>query len=174
MCPLQQDFGLDLCRPERGGGVGSEIGVAHARGEDDDASLVQVAKGAAADVRLGHFGHRDGRQHPRGLARTLDGVLQSEGVDDRGQHAHGVRRGAVETLSLADGAPPDVAPAHHDGELEIELGTSQGDLAGKALDDAAIDRLVRRRGRQRLSRHLEHDAATMQRAGRSGRVDYRR
>ena len=76
---------------------------------------------------------------------------------------------------LAGGAPPDVAAADHDGELEVELGAGHGDLAGEALDHGAVDGLVRGRGGQRLARHLEDDAAPAQHvlgdAGASAVID---
>ena len=52
----EQHLGLDLHRAQRRGGVGGEVGVAGAGGEDDDAALLEVADGAAADVRLGDCG----------------------------------------------------------------------------------------------------------------------
>ena len=48
-----------LHRAQRGGGVGREVGIAGAGGEDDDAPLFEVADGAAADERLGDRAHLD-------------------------------------------------------------------------------------------------------------------
>ncbi len=63
---LEDDVRLHLHRPQRGGGVGGEVGVAGAGGEDDDAAFFEVADGAPADERLGDGAHLDGRGHARG------------------------------------------------------------------------------------------------------------
>ena len=46
------------------------------RGEDHDAALLEVADGAAADVRLGDLGDGDRRQHPGVGAELLERVLE--------------------------------------------------------------------------------------------------
>ena len=56
---LEDDVGLHLHGAQRGRGVGGEVGVAGAGGEDDDAALFEVADGAAADERLGDGAHLD-------------------------------------------------------------------------------------------------------------------
>src|SRR5579884_3002321 len=168
MRALQQLLGLDLRGTERGRRVGREVGIAHAGREDDDPSLLEVPDGAAADVGLGHLRHVDGGEDPGRLAETLDGVLQGERVDERRQHAHGVRRRAVQAFALAEGAAPDVATAHHDGELEVEVRPHLHDLLSQALHDVSVDGLVRRGGGERLAGHLEDDAPTSLRVGARG------
>ena len=129
---LQDHLGVDLGGPQRGGGVGGEERVAGAAGEDHDPALLEVADGPAPDVGLGDLGHLDRRLHPGGLAEALEGVLQGEGVDDRGQHAHVVGLGAVHAGAGAGHAPPDVAAADDDGDLDVEVAADLDDLAGDA------------------------------------------
>ena len=57
----QNRVGIDLCRAEHRARVGREIGVACAAAEDDDAALLQMPDGLAADVGLGDLVHLDGR-----------------------------------------------------------------------------------------------------------------
>src|SRR4029079_8179664 len=83
---LQQDLGPDLDRPQRRGGVGREVRVAGAGHEDRDATLLEVAHGAAADVRLGDLVHRDRAHDPHRDPHPLDRVLQREAVPDGRPH----------------------------------------------------------------------------------------
>ena len=55
--------------------------------------LFQMPAGAAADVGLGDAVHVDGGHHARFAAERFQGVLQGQGVDDGGQHAHVVGGG---------------------------------------------------------------------------------
>src|ERR1022692_3097108 len=50
----------DFQGAQRGGGVGGEVRIGGAAGEDADAALFQMAQGASADLRLGHLVHLDG------------------------------------------------------------------------------------------------------------------
>ena len=79
----QDRLGADLERAQRRRGVGREERVAGAGGEDDDAALLEVAHGAAADVRLGDLLHLDRRQHARVGAVPLERLLHRERVEDR-------------------------------------------------------------------------------------------
>jgi hypothetical protein len=56
--------------------------------------------------------------HPGGLLELLERVLQGEGVDDGGQHAHVVGLGAVHAGAGAGHAPPDVAATDDDGDVD--------------------------------------------------------
>jgi hypothetical protein len=62
---LHHDLGADLHGAQRRGRVGREERVARARREDHQAALLEVADGAAADVRLGEALHLDGREDAR-------------------------------------------------------------------------------------------------------------
>ena len=90
---LQDRLGADLRRPQRGGGVGGEVGVAGAGGEHHHPSLLEVADGAARDERLGHLRHGDRGLHARGLTHRLERVLQRERVDHGGRACPCSRRG---------------------------------------------------------------------------------
>ncbi len=65
---LEQHLGVDLHRAQRRRGVGREVGIAGAGGEDDDPPLLEVADRAPADVRLGELLHLDRRLDARGHA----------------------------------------------------------------------------------------------------------
>ena len=59
----------------------------------------------------------------------LERVLERQGVDERGQHAHVVGDDAVQLQALVAPAPPDIAAAHHDADLDVAL-MGVADLAG--------------------------------------------
>src|SRR5258708_37850596 len=77
---LEDDLAFQLRGPERGCRVRGEKRIAGAGCADDDASLLQVAYGAAADEGLGHLGHGDGRRHPSVSTAALRPLLQDNGV----------------------------------------------------------------------------------------------
>ena len=64
-----------------------------------------------------------------GWLELLEGVLEGQGVDDRGQHAHVVGLGAVHAGAGAGHAPPDVAAADDDGDIDVEVAADLDDLA---------------------------------------------
>ena len=97
-----------------------------------------MADGAPADERLGDGAHLDGRDHARHDALLLERVLQREGVDDRGEHAHVVGGGAVHPARAGREAAEDVAAADDDGGLDAE-GLNLADVAGDARGDRGID-----------------------------------
>src|ERR1019366_2237286 len=111
---LQQDVRVDLHGAQRGGGVGGEERVARARGEDDDPALFQVADGAAADVGLGDLVDGDGRLHAAVDVQFLDRVLQRDGINHGGEHAHVVGGHAVHVDGLLGHAAKEVPASHHD------------------------------------------------------------
>ncbi len=74
-----------------------------------------------------------------GWPELLERVLEAEGVDDRGQHAHLVGLGAVHALAGTDLAPPDVAAADDDGDVGLEVLADLDDLVGQLPDDGAVD-----------------------------------
>ena len=67
-----------------------------------------------------------------GWPELLEGVLQGQGVDDRGEHAHVVGLGAVHARAGAGHAPPDVAAADDDGDVDAEVAADVDDLARPA------------------------------------------
>ena len=111
---LEDDLRLHFHGAQRRGGVGGEVGIAGARREHHDAALFEVAHGAAANERLGHRAHLDGGEHARRHAGVLERVLQRQGVDHRGEHAHVVAGRAVHAAGAGGQAAKDVAAADHD------------------------------------------------------------
>ena len=152
----QDALRADLERAQRRRRVGREERVAGAAREDHDAPLLEVADGAAPDVRLGHLLHRDGRLHPGRQAELLERVLDRQGVQHRRDHAHVVGRRAVH----ADGHPleaaEDVARAHHDGDIDAAL-VRLVDLARDGRDAHRVD-AVGLVAHERLARELQDDA----------------
>jgi hypothetical protein len=76
---------------------------------------------APADIGLGDRGHRNGRLHARGHADAFERVLQSERVDDRGEHAHVVAMRALDALLGAGQPAEDVAAPDHQADLDAEI-----------------------------------------------------
>ena len=164
---LKNDLGAHLVGPQGGGGVGGEIRIARAGGEDDHAPLLQMAHGAATDERLGNLRHVDGALHAGRHAMTFERILQGQRVDDRGQHAHVISRGALDAFFAARHAAKDVPAPDDDDQLQaqsahladlrghvrharavdaIALRVAEG-FAGKFEEDAAVFGLVRFHGR---------------------------
>ncbi len=156
---FEDRLGADLRGAQRRGGVGREVGVAGAGGEEDDAALLEVADGAQRDERLGDLGHGDRGLDPGRLPDGFEGVLEGEGVDDRREHAHVVGAGPVHPSGRAAHAPPDVAAADDDRELDAELAARVGNLLGDALDNRGVDAVAGRGVGERLTRELQHRSA---------------
>ncbi len=159
---------MDLERAQRGGGVRREERVARARGEDDDAALLQVAHRTAADVGLGDLGYLDRRHHPRVGALPLERVLKRQRVQDRGEHPHVVGGRAVHSRGGAGQAAVDVAGADDDGHLHPALGEVR-DLASDPLDALGVGSVLQGT-HQRLAGELEKDSLEdgVGHAGRQG------
>ena len=91
------------------------------------------------DVGLGNLGHVN-RAHDTGwLTRTLEAVLESEGVDHRGEHSHVVSLRAVHARSGAGKPTPDVATADNHTDTHIKGIAYSDDVVGDALHRVAID-----------------------------------
>jgi hypothetical protein len=115
-----------------------------------------------ADVRLGDLRHLDGGHGSRRDADPLERVLQREGVDDRGQHAHVVAGGAVEAELAGREAAEDVAAADHQRDLYAHL-VDALDLFRDRLDDAEVDAVIARPAK-RLTAQLQEDAVVLRRS----------
>ncbi len=135
---FEEDLGADLHRAQAGRGVGGEVGVSGAGGEDDDASFFQMADGTAADVGLGDLVHLDGGHDADGDSGLLDGVLQRDGVDDGGEHSHVIGGDAVHVDGLFGDAAEEVATADDDADLAAGAG-GLGDFVGDCGDEDGID-----------------------------------
>ena len=98
---------------------------------------------------------------------VLERVLQRQGVDDRGEHAHVVGGRAVHALGARRQAAEQVAAADDDGDLDAEL-LDLADLLGDLRGDRRVDpeRLLAHEG---FAGEFEEDAAI---DGRRHRGDY--
>ena len=81
------------------------------------------------DERLGYRPDLDRGLHPGRDVALLERVLQRQGVDDRGEHAHVVAGHPVDPLLARRHTADDVAAADHDRELDAEA-MHLGDLVG--------------------------------------------
>ena len=138
---LQDHFGLDLHRPERRGRIGAEIRIAGAGAEHDDASFFQVADGPPADERLGHRAHLDRRDDAGDHVQLFERVLKRQRVDDRRQHPHVVRGGAIHAARARRDAAEDVAAADDDGRLHahrLDFADLLGDLGRHRRVDPVV------------------------------------
>ena len=128
--------------------------------------FLQVAAGAAADVRLGHAVGADGGHQPGVAAERLQRVLQGQAVDHRGQHAHVMGRGLVDARVAGGelGPAEDVAAADDDGDLHAVLGGVvglPGDVQHGVHGDAALAGM-----HETLAGNLQHHAAVLGRRDR--------
>src|SRR4029078_12809129 len=82
----QQRFAVRLDGTESAGGVGRHVGVARARGEEDDTAFFEMPNGAPADIRFGDCGDGDGRLCADEAANLLERILEGERVHDRAEH----------------------------------------------------------------------------------------
>ncbi len=138
--------------------------------KDDHAPLLEVAHRAAADVGLGDLVHVDRGHDARLHAGRLQGVLQGQGVHDRGQHAHVVAGGPVHALGGRGQAPEDVAAADDDGDLHAAVDRG-ADLLRDEHARLRVDAVLAR-AEERLAGELEQDPAVtgalIERPGLSG------
>ncbi len=136
----QDGAGIDLDRPQRRRGVGGEERIAGTSREDHHPTLLEVADGAAADVRLGDLRHVDRGLDTGRLTGSLEGLLQGQRVDHRGEHAHVVGLGAVHASALAGHPTPDVPAPDHDRDVDVEASAwPRLDLRGEIGDHLAVD-----------------------------------
>ena len=124
----EQGVRADLRRPEGRRRVRGEEGAAGAAGEDDDNFLAQELLGLAAGEAVAEPVHVHGGQDGGLLAQTLEGVLQSEGVDGGGQHAHMIP--AIPVVLSGVPAADDVAAAHDHAHLDAFIGQGRDALGG--------------------------------------------
>ncbi len=163
--PFSSALGLDLDGPQRGGGVGGEERVAGAAGEDHDPALLEVADGPAPDVGLGDLRHVDGGLHPGGLAQLLERVLQGQGVDDRGQHAHVVGLGAVHARRRRRSCPARCCRRRRRRRCRRRGRRGPRRSRGRCVcDDGAVDAVAGLAG-EGLARELEQDPLPARRPG---------
>ena len=139
MSSLEHHPGLDFDGAQGRSRVGREERVARAAGEDDDSALLEVAGRPTPDVRLSDLFHPDGGLHPGRLASLVECVLEGQRIDGGRQHAHVVGLGTVHARAGTRHAPPDVAAADDDRDVDLELATDFDNLLGDLADDLAVD-----------------------------------
>src|SRR5271166_972724 len=153
---LQNDVSFDFHGTQRGGGVGGEIRIAGASGENYDAALLQVANGATPDERLGHLVHFESTHDAGEDVLLFQRILQRKSVDHRSQHAHVIGRDAVHELGLLGHAAEEVAAADHDGDLNTQA-MHFGKLSGDFMHALVVDSEALA-GSQRLAGYLKKNA----------------
>ena len=97
-----------------------------------------MTDGAPANEGFGDGAHLDRRRDARHDVVVLERVLQREGVDDRGQHAHVVGGRPVHALGARRQAAEQVAAADDDRGLDAEL-LDLADVPGDAGGDRRVD-----------------------------------
>src|SRR5579875_868672 len=119
---LQDNFSADFHCAQAGRAVSGKVWTAGPSREDQDASLFQMADGAAPDVgfayRLDGQGGHDAGPGPDMLKR----VLQGQRVHDRRQHSHVVGRSAIHSTRLVAGAAHQVAAPNYHRDLDRKIG----------------------------------------------------
>jgi hypothetical protein len=127
-------------------------------GEDDDAPLLQVADGAAADEGLGELRDLYGRLDARVDSDLFERVLKDDGVHDGRQHAYVVGAGAVHVAGALGDAAEDVAAADDDRDLDAHLVVHGLDLLGDGARHVHVNAVVLR-AHQGLAGNFQQDAA---------------
>jgi hypothetical protein len=134
---LEEGIGPDLAGAKGGGGIGGKEGVACASGEDDHTTFFQMAEGSASDKGFGHIIHFDRGHHSGFDAGMFEGILQGEGVNYGGEHAHVVGGITIHaTFAAGRGTSPDIAATNDDGQLE----GGRKDIADLMSEPASDDR----------------------------------
>ena len=88
-----------------------------------------MAHGAPANVWLGQLIHENGTHHAALYAALFKRVLQSDGVDHGGEHAHAVGAHAIHLPGLSFDAAENVTSAHHNSNFHAQ-GVNFSQLAG--------------------------------------------
>ena len=70
---------------------------------------------------FGHLRHGDGALHARGHAELFQRILQRQRIDDRGQHAHVIARGALDAALAAGQSAKNIAAADDHHHLHAQL-----------------------------------------------------
>ena len=119
--------------------VGREVRIPRAAREEDDAALLHVPHGAAANVRLRDFFHADRGHHARLDALVLKKILDGQRIDDRTQHAHVVGLDTIHASALRrDRAADDVPSTDHDPQRHTHL-DQRPDLVRQLIDDDGLN-----------------------------------
>lgn len=133
---LEEGVGIDLGGTERRTRIGREKRIAGAAGENHDRPLREKFAGATGVKGGGNLRHLLGSHHDGSRADTLKRVLDGQGVDNRGQHAHRVTENAVRALLGTRQAAEDIASAEHDADFDPhghEAGETIGDIGQNSV-----------------------------------------
>src|SRR5207245_8879062 len=94
--------------------VRGEIRVAGAAGEDSDTLFLKMADGATADERLSDLVHLNRGLHAGVDALLFECILEGEGIDDGGKHAHMIGGDAIHIAGLFSDAAKESAASEPD------------------------------------------------------------
>src|SRR6516225_7570151 len=97
-----------------------------------------MADGASADVWLGDLIHEYGGHDAAGHVMALNGILQGNGIDDGGEHAHVVGADAVHFAGLLGHAAKEITAAYDDADLHAQS-TDLNDLAGDLCNAVGVE-----------------------------------
>ena len=134
---FDDDFSLDFHGAQRRSRVSRKIGIAGASGKDDNSSFFEVAHGAAPDKRFRDLIHFDGGHHAGVDILFFERVLQSQRIDDGGEHAHVIGGNAVHVFRLVGDAAEEVATTHDNRDLNAEA-VHVRQLGGDFVDAGGI------------------------------------
>ena len=98
-------------------------------------------------------------------AMLLQSICHSDGVHHRSQHAYIVSRGAIHASHTCLGTSPDVAATHNNGNLQIALLLSFGNLACDASHDFRGNIVSAALCTQSLTAQFEQDTLVFGRGG---------
>src|SRR5204862_3352235 len=101
-------------------------------------SFFQMTDRATPDERFGNRAHFDRGDHARDDAVLFERVLEREGVDHGGKHAHVVSGRTVHAARTRREAAEQIAAADHDADLDTEL-LYFADFGGDLIGDGGID-----------------------------------
>jgi hypothetical protein len=91
------------------------------------------------------------------LPAALECILQRQRIHDRAQHADVIGLRGIHARQRARTAAPEVAAAHDDAHVDVEVLAEVDDLASGLFERVAVETGARRPG-QRLTGRLEDDA----------------
>ena len=159
---LEDDIGIQFQSALGGGSVRGDKWATGACCQNDDALLLQMPDRTTSNKRLGNPIHSNRRHHACRAADHLQGILQSQSVDDGRQHAH-VVSGCFLDLRPAGAfemaAAKDVPAPYHHGDLATQI-VGLHDLLGDHPYLVHVDPSFPRM-RQAFATQLQDDSSVM-------------
>jgi len=132
----------------------------------------EMADGLEPDVRLGDLVDRERSLHPRFEPGGLELRAQRERVDDHREHAHVVRRRAVDPVLRGIRAAQPVATAEDDADLHaegVDLADLLGEVGGVLRRDAELPV-----PEERLTGELQEDPVVFRGRGHAASPSWKR